>query len=80
MRIAKRVFVTGTGRGLGKEFVKFIDQKHPDYEIHASARSNNAEQSLTWGTEIPENNVKCHQLDLMDSQSIKDTVERLKKN
>jgi len=31
MRIAKRVFVTGTSRGLGKEFVKLVDQKHHNF-------------------------------------------------
>lgn len=78
MRIAKRLFVTGTARGLGKEFVKLIDQKHPNYEIHASARNSIAEQSFSWDACIPENNVKCHQIDLMNSSTISQTVDRLK--
>ena len=40
MEVVKRVFITGTNRGLGKEFVKYVTEKHKDIELHVSSRKS----------------------------------------
>lgn len=38
MKAAKKLFITGCNRGLGKEFVQIAVKNSPDLELHVTSR------------------------------------------
>lgn len=70
----RRVLVTGANRGLGRELVKLLAQKHPSLNIYATSRKDPQHFSQELQTHVPSSNISCYKLDINDNTCIQHVV------
>lgn len=63
MEASRRIFLTGANRGLGKELVQIIADKHPHLELHLSSRTTHQQLTQTFPN-IPSERIHSYQIDL----------------
>jgi short-subunit dehydrogenase len=80
MEATRRIFITGTNRGLGRELVKLLASKHPELELHISSRKEPQQLKQEWEAELPKSKIQCYQIDLNDPNSLSKAAEALKQS
>lgn len=76
MEATRRIFLTGANRGLGKELVQILADKHPQLQLHLSSRSPPAQLSEIFPN-IPPASIHSYQIDLNSHESIQTTAQEL---
>lgn len=76
----RRIFITGTNRGLGHGLVKLLQRDHPEFELHISSRHSPDELSQKWQAEFPEHSFHTYQMDITQHSQIAENVRKLKEN
>ncbi len=59
-----RILITGTNRGLGKELVNILLEKHKDFDLYLTARSHVDEMQQYFNANYPHNKITCKKLDI----------------
>ena len=59
-----RILLTGCNRGLGKDCVRFINSKYPEFAIVGTARSNVDKVKEEFDKELPDNKVEVVEFEL----------------
>ena len=66
--------MTGANRGLGKDVLRLLMQKNPDYHVVATARAKLEELQAQVNSEFPHNHVKFMQLDIQHQESTQQLI------
>lgn len=78
MSLAKRIFLTGANRGLGKELTQFISKHHPSCEMHLASRGPAQTLADQWRSLTPNLKVSTYQLEISNPESVKSCADLLK--
>lgn len=70
MSLAKRIFLTGANRGLGKELTQYIYQHHPSCEMHLASRGSAQSLAEQWRNLTPNLKVNAYHLEINKPESV----------